>query len=309
MQNKIKLPKSHQLLYKKIYRYLVETLNVSSKARHYAPSFYLEIKKNYEKALSNKSEEIKTKSWATADSSLTSIKNEVSTCVLCELGKTRQHFVNFGFKHRNNSNPLTKQSSLTSTSSLMVIGDIPSFYDQIQKKYLSEGNIYELLKKILQALDLSIEDCYLTASIKCARTTELPYNLSSFHICEAYLKREIAIIKPKLLLAFGKNTYRFLWKQDNFEEERGKMLIYENTSIVFTYHPRDLIQDVTLKKKNMERVKKTQTKNSRAFKHWVRVSAKNDGILFFSFRLVLFFLILSKQMIGAVAQLDRAVVS
>ncbi len=186
--------------------------------------------------MSSDSEEKKTK--------IDILREKVKKCEKCFLCLKRKNFVNFGSNENKN---------------IMIISDQASFYDQIQGFCFSDKNGI-LLKKILKALNIKYEDCYITTAIKCASTTELPYDLSDVEVCKNYLEEEIKYSKIKFIIAFGQITYRFLFsikeEEIKFNTIRGKILSYRKTPIVFTHHPKEITINPLLKKETWIDLKK-----------------------------------------------------
>ncbi len=232
---KIKIPQDHFTLYKKTYQYLQETLFIKKNSlanldfskeilNHY-------IKKGEKKKLQEKVINLVPPS-SLPQNPLEEIQQNVYTCTKCFLAKSRKQAVTFPHSQK---------------SPVMVFNDIPSFYDQIQGEYFKD-EVGKLHLKILHSLGLDIKQTYFTSVIKCASSIELGNQLEKVMICQEHLKKEIDLVKPKLILAFGEDTYKFLFGKKDFLSIRGQKLTFQGVQIVFTYHPKDLIIDESLKK-------------------------------------------------------------
>lgn len=101
----------------------------------------------------------------------------------------------------------------------------------------------KILRSCFTETDKNLEDVfYLTDIVKCwpnendeNRTPTEAEILS----CSSFLKREIDILKPKLVLSFGKKSSEYLLNQDvNLKDSHGKTFKYNDiTNILVMYHP------------------------------------------------------------------------
>ncbi|MBR6126325.1 uracil-DNA glycosylase [bacterium] len=119
---------------------------------------------------------------------LEEIKNKCLSCQKCGLGKTRTNVV---------------FSDVIQNPKLMLIGEAPGFYEDKQGKPFV-GKAGQLLDKIFASVGLSREkDVYICNTIKCRppeNRNPLPDEKAA---CWEYLKAQIDIIKPKIILLCG----------------------------------------------------------------------------------------------------------
>lgn len=183
---------------------------------------------------------------------LNNLHQKIALCQDCFLGYQRKQYVKLpGYP----SYPI------------MVVVDIPSFYDQTQGAYFMDeaGN---LLKRMLKSIDLDIEDIYYTGGIKCSNSQEVMNRLEDTLPCQKHFLQEIQLLKPQFILGFGKVTYDLLMldkvefkkqefiNSESFAHHTGKMLNFHGIDTVFTYHPRDLLVNSSLKKVTWYHLKK-----------------------------------------------------
>ena len=169
---------------------------------------------------------------------LDGLRKRVSACMHCHLGSKRKGFVKFGRREAR----------------IMVLTDLPDYYDQLNGAYFS-GKTGELLDKILMAVGLHSKDAYFSGALKCASTVEIGRDTSREAVCLSYLKEELALQKFNGILALGELTHRLLFPNRLFERDRGQMLSYHHLPILFTDHPRNLLLDASKKKKVWEDLK------------------------------------------------------
>lgn len=119
---------------------------------------------------------------------LDDIKNKCLTCQKCKLGKLRTNMV---------------FSDGVPNSKLMLIGEAPGYYEDMQGKPFV-GKAGQLLDKIFASVGLSRDkDVYICNTIKCRppdNRNPLPDEKAA---CEEYLKAQIDIIKPRIILLCG----------------------------------------------------------------------------------------------------------
>jgi uracil-DNA glycosylase len=116
------------------------------------------------------------------------------------------------------------------------------------------GPAGQLLDNMLRALQLSrdgsgSQGARLTNVVKCrpgqARTPQ-PDELAS---CAHYLRREIALVRPKVILAMGRFVAQSLLAAEHpqlasvpFAKLRGQVHRYHGVPLVVTYHPATLLR-------------------------------------------------------------------
>lgn len=249
---KVKIPQKHFNFYRKVYNYIHHTLDIETQHSgnkelakrligNYLHKHHTQIKE--ESHLFNDEENKQLIKSQNQVSELEKLHKAISQCEDCFLGKLRKNTIH-----------LPQYSSLP----IMVVVDIPSFYDQTQGNYFTDI-AGELLKKILISMGIPLEKIYYTSIIKCVSVREIADELDKVIVCKNHFLNEVKLLKPKLIIGFGKIAYDLILfskeniikkniSEDHFEENRGKLLLFNGSEIVFSYHPRDLIFDPSLKK-------------------------------------------------------------
>lgn len=119
---------------------------------------------------------------------LESLRQKCQTCQKCALAKTRNNIV---------------FSDGIPNPKLMLIGEAPGYNEDMQGKPFV-GKAGQLLDKIFASVGLSrAEHVYICNTIKCRppeNRNPLPEEKSA---CEEYLKAQIDIIQPKIILLCG----------------------------------------------------------------------------------------------------------
>ena len=180
----------------------------------------------------------------TLPNTLESLKKQASECHLCMLSKSRQKVV-FG-----EGNPKAK---------LMLVGDTPSSSDDSAGKVFT-GRSGELLTKMIEnVLGISRDDVYITNILKCRALDSQTPSPTHAHTCHPYLLKEIALIKPTIIVAFGELAYQYLTGDDSpMEKVRGTLHTQDSYSVIPTYHPNYLLRNPSAKKEVFEDLKKVK---------------------------------------------------
>lgn len=178
------------------------------------------------------------------DSELGRLKREVSECHACKLAKTRLNVV-FGA-----GNP---------RAGLMFVGEAPGSEEDKQGLPFV-GRAGQLLTKIIEAMDLRREDVYIANLLKCRPPENRPPLPEEIQACRENVRRQIAIIKPKVICTLGKFASQMLLKTETtIGELRGNLYEYEGIKVMPTYHPAYLLRNPHDKKlvwKDMKKIKK-----------------------------------------------------
>ncbi|MGL4980651.1 MAG: uracil-DNA glycosylase family protein [Fusobacteriaceae bacterium] len=123
------------------------------------------------------------------------------------------------------------------TADLILIGDESELFldEEFRTK---EGSSGEFLKKLLNLLELEDEDFYLTTLSK-SNYKLLTFSNEDQELLLDYLKMQISIIKPKIIVAFGADVASYILGRDfNFAEEKGKLIsIAGDMKLIATYAP------------------------------------------------------------------------
>jgi len=171
------------------------------------------------------------------------LQDEVSACVKCGLAATRTRTV-FGV-----GNP---------HADWLVIGEAPGAEEDRQGKPFV-GAAGKLLDAMLQAIGLSREQNVFVANmLKCRPPGNRDPKAEEVAACLPYLMRQIAAIKPKLILAVGRIAAQSLLATDvPLGRLRGRVHRFGplSTALIVTYHPAYLLRSPAEKRKAWEDLK------------------------------------------------------
>ena len=120
------------------------------------------------------------------------------------------------------------------------------------------GPAGQMLERILGATGLRREDCYLTNTVKmiCSGDEITPDTLSFF---TPYLHRELAVVRPRIVIAFGNTPTRALLRTKKpISQMRGSFHDYDGMQLMPTFNPAYLLRDPSKKREVWEDMKKVR---------------------------------------------------
>ena len=174
-----------------------------------------------------------------AELSLREVANIASTCRLCALSKERTNVV-FG--------------SGSESADLMFIGEGPGAEEDKQGLPFV-GKAGQLLTSMIAALGLNRDAVYICNIVKCRpprNRDPLPIEAKT---CTPYLRRQIELIQPKVIVALGRVSAQLLLDSEMpLGGLRRQTYKFKDTDIdlVVTYHPAYLLRKPTEKAKSWE---------------------------------------------------------
>lgn len=138
-----------------------------------------------------------------------------------------------------------------------VVGESPGAPDIDSGKPFM-GPAGQMLNRILEAIGLKREDCYLTNTVKFISSgDELTPDILSFFT--PYLHRELAVVRPEVVIAFGNTPMRALLKTKKpISQMRGDFHNYQGMQLMPTFNPAYLLRDPSKKREVWEDMKKVR---------------------------------------------------
>ena len=138
-----------------------------------------------------------------------------------------------------------------------VVGESPGAPDIASGKPFM-GPAGDMLGRILAAIGLKRADCYLTNTVKMiSQGDELTPDVLSFFT--PYLHRELAVVRPTVVIAFGNTPTRALLRTKKpISQMRGEFHDYQGSQLMPTFNPAYLLRDPTKKREVWEDMKKVR---------------------------------------------------
>ncbi|WJW76164.1 uracil-DNA glycosylase [Thiohalobacter sp. IOR34] len=162
------------------------------------------------------------------------LAERVAHCTRCELHQTRSRTV-FGVGNR--------------TADWLVVGEAPGA-EEDRRGEPFVGRAGQLLDAMLRAIDLDRQKVYIANVLKCRPPNNRDPRPEEVAACEPYLRRQIELIQPKIILAVGRIAAQNLLKtQQPLGRLRGRVHDYQGIPLVVTYHPAYLLRAPAEKRK------------------------------------------------------------
>ena len=173
--------------------------------------------------------------------------NSIKDCLECPLGKTRKNIV-LGMGNPN--------------ADIVFVGEAPGKQEDLQGLPFV-GRSGKLLDKMLFSINLSRDDVYILNVLKCRPPDNRDPSKMEIEKCEPYLKRQLQIIKPKLIVALGRiSAMTILRTKESLTNMRNQIFDYEGIDFLVTYHPAALLRNPNFKKYAWEDFKLIRDKYS-----------------------------------------------
>jgi uracil-DNA glycosylase len=120
------------------------------------------------------------------------------------------------------------------------------------------GPAGDMLNRILAAIGLQRKDCYLTNVVKMISTgEELTQDILNFFT--PYLHRELAVVRPHVIIAFGNTPTRALLRTKKpISQMRGQFHDYRGAQLMPTFNPAYLLRDPSKKREVWEDMKQVR---------------------------------------------------
>ena len=139
---------------------------------------------------------------------------------------------------------------------LVFVGEAPG-RDEDEQGLPFVGRAGQLLTKIIEAMGLSRQEVFICNVLKCRPPENRPPAPDEVSNCSPFLKRQLELIKPKVICALGNHACQaLLGTEKGISQLRGTFHEYEGISVMCTYHPAYLLRSPSEKKKVWEDMKK-----------------------------------------------------
>ena len=169
------------------------------------------------------------------------IKDEIGPdCTRCKLGKQGRKQVVFGVGDPH--------------AELMFVGEGPGADEDAQGEPFV-GRAGQLLNNMIKAMGIRREDVYIANVVKCRPPGNRTPERDECETCSPFLMRQIAVVKPKVVVALGAvSAKNLLAINAPMSELRGRFYDFmpagirpdaewQGTKLAVTYHPAFLLRD------------------------------------------------------------------
>ena len=168
------------------------------------------------------------------------IWNDIGECVRCPLHAERTHIVNTDGSHK---------------ARLMFVGEAPGADEDAQARPFV-GRAGQLLVRIIEAMGLKREEVLIGNVNRCRPPQNRAPTIDEAKTCKPFLLREIAIVKPEVIVVLGNTAMKnLLDTKEGITKLRGKFQDYRGIKVMPTFHPAYLLRDPSKKREAWEDMK------------------------------------------------------
>jgi uracil-DNA glycosylase family 4 len=170
---------------------------------------------------------------------LDELRKMIENCNRCELHKSRQNIV-FGEGPED--------------ARLVLVGEAPGREEDIQGRPFV-GPSGELLTDMLNAVNISRKDVFITSVIKCRPPNNRTPEHEEIAACSFFLRHQLRLIDPPFILALGLVAAQTLLKEKApLKSLRGRFHQLGNARVMVIYHPAYLLRSKGSRQRELKRV-------------------------------------------------------
>ena len=180
------------------------------------------------------------------------LQNECSRCRACALSATRKNVV-FGAGNTE--------------AEVLFIGEGPGANEDEQGLPFV-GAAGKLLDDMLAMIGLKREAVYITNIVKCRPPQNRDPLNTEKDACIGYLRRQVAMMRPKIIVCLGRIAAAELIKPDfKITQEHGQFFEKRGVQMTALYHPAALLRDSSKKPETFLDLKALQAKILQVCQH------------------------------------------
>lgn len=181
---------------------------------------------------------------APSGESLEAIAAEIAQCTACAL-------------HEGRTNTVPGQGNAQNPD-LLFIGEAPGA-DEDEQGLAFVGRAGQLLTKMIEAMGYSRDEVFIANINKCRPPGNRAPTPAEMEICLPFLKRQIAAIQPKVIVAMGATAVNGLVDLPQgmgITKARGTWMTFEGIDLMPTFHPAYMLRNPNMKRPVWEDLKK-----------------------------------------------------
>lgn len=159
-----------------------------------------------------------------------SLEQECQNCSKCGLWETRSNVV-FGVGEK--------------TADIMFVGEGPGEQEDLQGEPFV-GAAGRFLDDMLSIIDIDRTKCYIANIVKCRPPHNRDPEEDEQNACIDYLRTQILLLKPKIIVCLGRIAARRLIDSDfRITKEHGVWYHHNGIWLTAIYHPSALLRDLS----------------------------------------------------------------
>src|SRR5512135_74348 len=163
---------------------------------------------------------------------LADLAKEISVCERCPLAPGRTRAV---------------PGEGPEQAAIMFIGEGPGFHEDQQGRPFV-GAAGQFLDELLQSIGLKRQEVYITNVVKCRPPGNRDPQPAEIEACQSYLNRQIALIKPKVIVTLGRYSMARAFPNEKISAIHGKPRKVGEIVYVPMFHPAAALHQPALRK-------------------------------------------------------------
>lgn len=165
------------------------------------------------------------------------LENLCKSCTKCVLCQTRTNVV-FGVGPKD--------------ADILFVGEGPGEQEDLQGEPFV-GAAGKLLDDMLSIIDLGRHNCYIANIVKCRPPHNRDPQEEEQAACIDYLRNQVALIQPKLIVCLGRVAAKKLINPDfRITREHGQWICKNGIWMTAIYHPSALLRDLSKRPETFE---------------------------------------------------------
>jgi DNA polymerase len=186
------------------------------------------------------------------------LRELTAACRKCPLAEGRKNVV-FG-----DGNP---------SADVMFIGEGPGA-DEDEQGIPFVGKAGKLLNKILESVEISREEIYITNIVKCRPPGNRVPTVEEMTACDEYLQAQIALTRPRIIVCLGSTPTKWMLRTtEGITKIRGRWFNWRNISVMPMFHPSYLLRNASNKAGSPKH--QTWLDIQEVKRHWEKLGRKN----------------------------------
>jgi DNA polymerase len=171
------------------------------------------------------------------------IRADIGNCTRCPLWEGRTKIVH---------------TTGNFSADLLFVGEAPGANEDAEGVPFV-GKAGQLLNKIIEGIGLKREQVLVGNVNRCRPPGNRTPTLPEAHTCRPFLWREIAVVRPKVIVVLGNTaTQNLLDTKIGITKLRGEFQDYHGVKVMPTFHPAYLLRDPSKKRETWEDMKKVR---------------------------------------------------
>lgn len=162
---------------------------------------------------------------------LEALQTSMKGCELCDMPLKKAHVV------------MGRGSCPANTASVVFVVGAPSVATYSGGTLMQSRDI-ELLQKIIKAMELSEDDVYMTAVVKCVSPSARPPQKADIKRCLPHLNKELELLTPKVIVALGSDSAEMIVPRGSGSQYKTH---YRGIKVSVVAHPSEMNKRPELK--------------------------------------------------------------